>query len=125
MGAWWVEVDRLIREVSALTALPHAEALAPVVQARDLVAETAMVIAAASVSGDRQAEARGQDRLAQARVAVLDAERAVRRAQETAALYRAGHDRALQLMAEARALRAKDGTATTGERMQLRVPRSG
>jgi hypothetical protein len=108
MGASWVEVDRLIREVSELGEFPHAEALAPVVRARDVVAETAMAVAAAGVSGDALAEASGHDLLARARVAVRDAERAVRHAQETVALHRAGRDRAQRLMAAAKTLRAKD-----------------
>jgi hypothetical protein len=38
MGASWVEVDRLIREVSELGEFPHAEALEPVLRAQETVA---------------------------------------------------------------------------------------
>jgi len=113
MGASWVEVDRLIREVTGLCEFPHAEALGAVVRARDVVAEAAMAVALAALSGDALSEVEGQDLLARARVAVRDADLAVRRAQETAALYGAGRERAQRLMAEARALRAKDCATTT------------
>ena len=108
MGASWLEVDKLIRELDTLTEFPHAEALPSVVRARDMVAETAMVVSLAGVSGDARAERDAQDVLARARVAILDAQAAVRRAAETVALSREGRPRAQQLMAQARALRARD-----------------
>src|SRR5258708_36578654 len=94
MGASWVGVDRLIREVTGLCEFPHAEALGAVVRARDVVAQAAMAVALAALSGDTLSEVEGQDLLARPPVAVRDADLAVRRAQETAALYGAGRDRA-------------------------------
>ena len=108
MGASWLEVDMLIRELDRLTEFPHAEALAPVVRARDLLADTAMVVSRAGLSGDARAERDAHDLLARARVAMADAQTAVRRAAETVALSREGRARAQQAMAEARALRARD-----------------
>jgi hypothetical protein len=108
MGASWLEVDTLIRETEKLFEFPHAEALPLVARARDMVAETAMVVSLAGVSGDQEAETEAQILLARTRVALLEAQVAIRRAAEAAASCRAGRDRALQLMAEARALRARD-----------------
>jgi hypothetical protein len=108
MGASWLEVDTLIRETEKLFEFPHAEALPAVTLARDVVAETAMVVSLAGLSEDTQAETDAQLLLARARVAVLEAQTAVRRAAETVTVSRAGRTRALQLMAEARALRARD-----------------
>jgi hypothetical protein len=108
MGASWLEIDKLIRELDTLTEFPHAEALPSVVRARDMVAETAMVVSLAGLSDEPQAEKEAHDLLARARVAILDAQNAVRRASETVALSRQGRARAQQLIAEARALRARD-----------------
>ena len=108
MGASWLEVDTLIRETEKLCEFSHAEALPSVTRARDLVAETAMVVSLAGLSDDPQAESDAQLLLARARVAVLDAQTAVRRARENVELSRAGQERAQQLMSEARALRARD-----------------
>ena len=108
MGASWLAVDTLIRETEKLSEFPHADALPSVARARDLVAETAMVVSLAGLSEDPQAEGEAQILLARARVAVLDAQTAVRRATESVAASRATRARALQLMAEARALRARD-----------------
>jgi hypothetical protein len=108
MGASWLAVDTLIRETEKLSEFPHAEALPSVARARDLVAETAMVVSLAGLSDDPQAESEAQILLARARVAVLDAQTAVRRAAESVVASRASRARALQLMAEARALRARD-----------------
>jgi hypothetical protein len=113
MGASWLEIDTLIRETERLSEFPHAEALPPVARARDVVAETAMVVSLAGLSDDPQAETEAQLLLARARVAVLEAENAVRRAAEAVAHSRAGRARALQLMAEARALRARDRSRAT------------
>ena len=82
----------MIREVTGLCEFPHAEALGAVVRARDVVAEAAMAVALAALSGDALSEVEGQDLLARARVAVRDADLAVSRAQETAALYGAGRE---------------------------------
>jgi fatty acid/phospholipid biosynthesis enzyme len=108
MGASWLAVDTLIRETEKLCEFPHAEALPSVTRARDIVAETAMVVSLAGLSEDPRAEAEAHDLLARARVAVLEAQLAVRRASEAVTVSRAGRARALQLMAEARALRARD-----------------
>src|SRR6266850_8416764 len=108
MGASWLEVDTLIRETEQLFEFPHAEALPPVTRARDVVAETAMVVSLAGLSDDSEAEVEAQLLLARARVAVLEAQTAVRRATEAVAVSQAGRARALQLMSEARALRARD-----------------
>jgi hypothetical protein len=83
-----------------------------------------MAVAVAGVSGDALAEVECHDLLARARVAVRGAELAVRRAQETVAHYRAGRERAQRLMAEAKALRAKDCAATTREAAHRRTARS-
>ena len=111
MGASWLEVDTLIRETEKLFEFPHAEALPPVARARDMVAETAMVVSLAGVSGDYEAETEAQILLARARVALLEAQVAIRRAAEAATSCRAGRARALELMTEARALRARDRSA--------------
>ncbi len=108
MGASWLEVDSLIRETERLFEFPHAEALPTVARARDVVAETAMVVSLAGLSDDQEAEVEAQLLLARARVAVLDAQTAVRRAADAVVVSRAGRARALQLMSEARALRARD-----------------
>ena len=111
MGASWLEVDTLIRETEKLFEFPHAEALPPVARARDMVAETAMVVSLAGVSGDYEAETEAQILLARARVALLEAQVAIRRAAEAASSCRAGRARAVELMTEARALRARDRSA--------------
>jgi hypothetical protein len=108
MGASWLEVDTLIRETDKLFEYTHAEALPAVTRARDLVAETAMVVSLAGLSDDLEAETEAQLLLARARVAVLEAQVAIRRASDAVANSRAGRARALQLMTEARALRARD-----------------
>lgn len=112
MGASWLAVDTLIRETEKLCEFPHAEALPSVARARDIVAETAMVVSLAGLSEDPRAESEAHDLLARARVAVLDAQLAVRRASEAVTVSRAGRARAQQLMAEARALRARDRSRT-------------
>jgi len=119
MGASWLEVDSLIRETERLFEFPHAEALPTVARARDVVAETAMVVSLAGLSDDQEAEVEAQLLLARARVAVLEAQTAVRRAADAVAASRAGRARALQLMAEARALRARDRS-----RAALSAPRA-
>ena len=119
MGASWLAVDTLIRETEKLSEFPHAEALPSVARARDLVAETAMVVSLAGLSEDPQAESEAQILLARARVAVLDAQTAVRRATESVAASRATRARALQLMAEARALRARDRSRAVLSRAEV------
>jgi hypothetical protein len=125
MGASWLEVDSLIRETERLFEFPHAEALPTVARARDVVAETAMVVSLAGLSDDQEAEVEAQLLLARARVAVLDAQTAVRRAAEAVAASRAGRARALQLMSEARALRARDrsrAALSTGRAPDVKSP---
>jgi hypothetical protein len=119
MGASWLAVDTLIRETEKLSEFPHAEALPSVARARDLVAETAMVVSLAGLSEDPQAESEAQILLARARVAVLDAQTAVRRATESVATSRATRARALQLMQEARALRARDRSRAVLSRAEV------
>jgi hypothetical protein len=117
MGASWLEIDKLIRELDTLGEFPHADALPPVVRARQMVAQTAMVVSLAGVSDEPQAEVEAHDLMARARVAVLDARIAVQRAQETVELSRATRAQTHALIAEARALRAKDrprGTVSVG-----------
>ena len=108
MGASWLEIDTLIRELETLTLFPHSEALPAMTRARDIVAETAMVVSMAGLSDDPRAESEAQDLLARARVAMLDAQVAVNRATEAMAVSRAGRARAQALIAEARAIRARD-----------------
>ena len=124
MGASWLEVDTLIREMEKVTEFVHAEALPPVTRARDLVAETAMVVSLAGLSEDARAEREAHDLLARARVAVLEAKLAVRRAEEAVTHTRAGHSRAQQLIAEARALRARDRSRSvfTATRASAPIP---
>ena len=119
MGASWLAVDTLIRETEKLSEFPHAEALPSVARARDLVAETAMVVSLAGLSEDPQAESDAQLLLARARVAVLDAQTAVRRAAESVVASRATRARALELMAEARALRARDRSRAVLSRAEV------
>ena len=119
MGASWLAVDTLIRETEKLCEFPHAEALPSVARARDLVAETAMVVSLAGLSEDPQAESEAQLLLARARVAVLDAQTAVRRAAESVVASRATRARALELMAEARALRARDRSRAVLSRAEV------
>jgi hypothetical protein len=119
MGASWLAVDTLIRETEKLSEFLHADALPSVARARDLVAETAMVVSLAGLSDDPQAESDAQLLLARARVAVLDAQTAVRRAAESVAASRATRARALQLMAEARALRARDRSRAVLSRAEV------
>jgi len=90
MGASWLEIDTLIRELETLTLFPHSEALPAMTRARDIVAETAMVVSMAGLSDDPRAESEAQDLL------------------EAMAVSRAGRARAQALIAEARAIRARD-----------------
>lgn len=111
MGASWVEIETLLNELETVTAFPHAEALPAVTRARDTVAQTAMAVAIAGVSGERRAERETQDLLARARVALMDARTAVRRATEACEQFRSGLEQSEDLVARARALRARDTKA--------------
>jgi len=119
MGASWLAVDTLIRETEQLYEFPHAEALPSVARARDLVAETAMVVSLAGLSEDPQAESDAHLLLARARVAVLEAQTAVRRAMESVSASRATRAHSLQLMTEARALRARDRSRAVLSRAEV------
>src|SRR5215470_17280948 len=113
MGASWLEVDSLIRELDLLSEFQHADALPAVMRARQMLAQTAMVVSLAGLSDESQAEKEAHDLLARARVAVLDARTAVQRAAETVELSRATRAQACALIAEARALRARDRSRST------------
>jgi hypothetical protein len=108
MGASWLEIESLLRQLDDVTSFPHSEALMPVARARDTVAEAAMLVSRAGVSGDRRAEADAQDAMARARVTLQEAQVAVRRAGEAVVASREGLHRADRLIREARALRARD-----------------
>jgi hypothetical protein len=109
MGASWLEIEALLKELGEVTSFPHAEALLPVTRARDTVAEAAMIVSRAGVSGDPRAEAEAQDAMARARVTLHEAQVAVRRAREAIVVSRGGCERAERLIREARAMRARDG----------------
>ena len=109
MGASWLEIESLLKQLDEVTSFPHAEALMPVTRARDTVAEAAMLVSKAGVSGDRRAESEAQDAMARARVTLHEAQVAVRRANEAVIATRDGCERAARLIEEARALRARDG----------------
>ena len=80
----------------------------PVTRARDTVAEAAMIVSRAGVSGDPDEETEAQLAMARARVTLHDAQVAVRRANEAVVATQAGCNRAQRLIEEARALRARD-----------------
>ena len=109
MGASWLEIESLLKQLDAVTSFPHAEALMPVTRARDTVAETAMIVSRAGISGDPKDEAEARIAMARARVTLHDAQVAVRRAHEAVIATQSGCDRAQKLITEARALRARDG----------------
>ena len=109
MGASWLEIESLLKQLDEVTSFPHAEALMPVTRARDTVAEAAMLVSRAGVSGDRRAESEAQDAMARARVTLHEAQVAVRRANEAVVATRDGCERAERLIREARELRARDG----------------
>ena len=108
MGASWLEIESLLKQLDEVSSFPHAEALMPVTRARDTVAEAAMLVSRAALSGDLRAEREAQDAMARARVTLHEAQVAVRRAGEAVVASREGCDRAQRLIHEARALRARD-----------------
>ena len=114
MGASWLEIESLLKQLDEVASFPHAEALMPVTRARDTVAEAAMLVSRAGVSGDREAESEAQDAMARARVTLHEAQVAVRRANEAVIATRDGCERAARLIQEARALRARDGGRPAG-----------
>ena len=120
MGASWLEIESLLQQLDAVTAFPHSEALMPVMRARDSVAEAAVIVSRAGISGDPREEAEAQMAMARARVNLHDAQVAVVRAREAVIATHAGCDRAQRLIEEARALRARDGAPD-----RRAVPRPG
>jgi hypothetical protein len=109
MGASWLEIEWLLEQLHDVTSFPHSVALMPVTRARDTVAEAAMIVSRAGISGDPREEAEAQMAMARARVTLHDAQVAVVRAHEAVIATQAGCDRAQRLIDEARALRARDG----------------
>ena len=111
MGASWVEIESLLKQLDEVTAFPHSEALMPVNRARESVAEAAMIVCRAGLSGSEADEAEARVAMARARVTIDEAQVAVRRAREAVEVSRTGCDRAQRLIEEARQLRARDGQA--------------
>ena len=128
MGASWLEIESLLEQLDKVTSFPHSEALMAVTRARDTVAEAAMIVSRAGLSGDPQDEAEAQIAMARARVTLQDARVAVLRAHEAIAATQSGCARAQRLIEEARALRARDGapdrrdTVRTGSQERRRSP---
>jgi hypothetical protein len=110
MGASWLEIESLLKQLDEVIGFPHAEALMPVMRARDTVAEAAMIVSRAGISGDPREEAEAQLAMARARVTLHDAQVAVVRAREAVVATQEGCGRAQRLIEEARALRARDGS---------------
>ena len=108
MGASWLEIESLLKQLDDVKAFPHSEALMQVTRARDTVALAAMMVSRAGVSGDPGEETEAQLAMARARVTLHDAQVAVRRANEAVVATHAGCARAQRLIEEARALRARD-----------------
>lgn len=109
MGASWLEIESLLKQLDEVTAFPHSEALMPVTRARDTVAQAAMIVSRAGLSGDPREEVEAQIAMARARVTLHDAQVAVRRAHEAVIATQSGCVRAQRLIEEARTLRARDG----------------
>ena len=108
MGASWVEIESLLRQLNELIAFPHSEALMPVNRARQTVAEAAVIVSRAGLSGNEIDEAEARVAMARARVTLEEARIAVRRAGEAVEVSRTGCERAQRLIEEARQLRARD-----------------
>ena len=108
MGASWIEIESLLKQLDDVTAFPHSEALMPVNRARDMVAEAAIIVSRAALSGDAKEEAEARVAMARARVTLDEAQVSVRRAREAVEISKNGCDRAHQLIDEARRLRARD-----------------
>jgi hypothetical protein len=108
MGASWIEIETLLKQLDDVTSFPHSEALMPVSRARDSVAEAAIIVSRAALSGDANQEAEARIAMARARVTIDEAQVAVRRAREAVEISKNGCDRAQQLIEEARRLRARD-----------------
>jgi hypothetical protein len=112
MGASWIEIESLLKQLDDVTAFSHSEALMPVARARDTVAEAAMIVSRAALSGDAAEESEARIAMARARVTLAEAQAAVRRAREAVELSKNGCDRARQLIMEARRMRARDGSVS-------------
>jgi hypothetical protein len=110
MGASWIEIESLLKQLDDVSSFPHSEALMPVTRARDTVAHAAMIVSRAALSGDATEEAEARIAMARARVTLEEAQVAVRRAREAVELSKNGCDRAQQLIDEARRLRARDAS---------------
>ena len=108
MGASWVEIETLLEQLDEVVAFPHSQALMPVNRARDSVAEAAMIVCRAGLSGDPGQEAEARLAMARARVTIDEAQVSVRRAREAVEATKSGCDRAQRLIDEARQLRARD-----------------
>lgn len=108
MGASWIEIETLLKQLDDVTAFPHSEALLPVSRARDTVAEAAMIVSRAALDGGETHEANARIAMARARVTLDEAQAAVRRAREAVEVSKTGCDRAHKLIQEARELRARD-----------------
>ena len=119
MGASWIEIEMLLKQLDDVTSFPHSEALMPVARARDSVAEAAMIVSRAALSGDAAQESEARVAMARARVTIAEAQVAVRIAREAVELSKNGCGRAQQLIDEARRMRARDGT---GDRRQAPRP---
>jgi hypothetical protein len=78
MGASWLEIESLLKQLEDVTAFPHAEALMPVTRARDTVAEAAMIVSRAGISGDPSEEAEAQIAMAARHLARRPGRRAAR-----------------------------------------------
>lgn len=108
MGASWVEIETLLKQLDEVVSFPHSQALMPVSRARETVAEAAMIVCRAGLSGEPGDEAEARVAMARARVTIAEAQVAVRRAREAVEVSRTGCDRAARLIEEARQLRARD-----------------
>ena len=108
MGASWVEIETLLQQLDEVVSFAHSPALMPVNRARETVAEAAMIVCRAGLSGAPGDEAEARVAMARARVTVAEAQVAVRRAREAVEVSRTGCDRAQRLIDEARQLRARD-----------------
>lgn len=121
MGASWVEIETLLQQLDEVTSFAHSEALMPVNRARESVAEAAMIVCRAGLSGRTGDEDEARIAMARARVTLAEAQLAVRRAREAVEASKTGCDRAQRLIEEARELRARD----VNEPDRRSVPRPG
>ena len=116
MGASWVEIETLLQQLDEVTAFVHSEALMPVSRARETVAEAAMIVCRAGLSGQSGDQDEARIAMARARVTLAEAQVAVRRAREAVEASKTGCDRAQRLIEEARELRARDRPGSADRR---------